>query len=82
MATRLVKICDLADSSCAEPALGYRVWLEGDKQAVSVDLCSTHAAPLLQVMELGERLDLPTKPRVKMEATQLRTTPATKRLKK
>lgn len=82
MATQTVKVCDFGHGACQKPAQSYRLWRDGDSKASAIDLCEEHAAPLLAVMELGETVDLPTKPRVRMEATPLRPTPKTRPLKK
>lgn len=82
MAVRQVHICDFDNATCQGNATCYKVWADGDRQAWSVDLCEHHAEPLLAIVEHGERTDLPTKPRVKVEPTALRTTDKTRHLKK
>lgn len=82
MAKREILVCDFEDATCEGNATCYKVWADGDRQAWSVDLCSTHASPLLAIVERAERTDLPSKPRVKVEATPLRTTDRTQRFKK
>lgn len=82
MATQTVKVCDFEHGACQKPAVSYRLWRDGDTQATAIDLCEEHAAPLLALMEAGESVDLPTKPRVRMEVTRLRPTEKTKHLKK
>lgn len=82
MARETMTLCDFGGGTCRNPAVGYRLWLDGDKQAQAVDLCEEHAAPLLTILEWAEPADLPTKSRVRMEVTRLQTTPVTARLKK
>lgn len=82
MAKREIRICDFEDATCQGIATCYKVWADGDRQAWSVDLCTTHASPLLAIVERAERVDLPSKPRVKVEPTPLRTTDKTRHLKK
>ena len=78
--TRLV--CDLGQGTCKQLAKSYRLWRCGDRQAWEVDLCDEHARPLLETVQSGRLVDLPAKPRQRMEATKLVTTPRTAPLKK
>lgn len=82
MAKETVLLCDYAAKSCRQPATNYKMWRDGEQKAWSVDLCDEHAAPLLAIIEGADLTDLPAKPRVRMEVTPLRTTPATAHLKK
>jgi hypothetical protein len=82
MAQHTVRVCDFESGACQAIATCYKVWREGERQAWSVDLCEEHAQPLLLLLAVAERSDLPTKPRVKMEATKLRTTASTRPFKK
>lgn len=82
MAVTQVRVCDFDQGACQRPASCYKVWRDGDSQAWSVDLCDEHATPLLAIAERGERADLPVKPRVRLEATPLKTTAKTRPLKK
>lgn len=82
MARETVLICDFEHGACRKPAKSYRVWADGDRQAWAIDLCEDHARPLLDIAEAGELVDLPTKPRQRLEVTKLKTTPATAHLKK
>lgn len=82
MAVTQVRLCDFDDGACQRNATCYKVWRDGDKQAWSVDLCEEHAAPLLVIVAKAERVDLPVRPRVKLEATPLKTTAKTQPLKK
>ena len=82
MAVQTVKVCDFDDGGCGRPAKSYRLWRDGDSKATSIDLCEEHAQPLEAVMAVGEQAELPTKPRVRMEVTPLRTTDKTRPLKK
>lgn len=82
MAKREVLVCDGDGGTCQRNATCYRVWRDGDRQAWTVDLCHDHAAPLLAIVEGAEQVDLPSRSRVRMEATPLRTTAKTKPLKK
>lgn len=81
MARQTVLVCDFGANSCSRPAKTYRIWIDGERQATAVDLCDLHAEPVLAVLRFGEQSDLPSKPRVKMEATRLKTTEATRHLK-
>lgn len=82
MARREVMVCDLEDDTCVGVVTCYKLWRDGDRQAWSRDLCETHASPLLALVEGAERVDLPSKQRVRMEPTTLRTTDKTRPLKK
>jgi hypothetical protein len=82
MAVTQVRVCDFDEGACQRNATCYKVWRDGDSQAWSVDLCEEHAAPLLAIVERAERVDLPTKPRVRLEPTPLKTTAKTRHLKK
>jgi hypothetical protein len=82
MAEHTVRVCDFAESTCRNYATSYRLWADGERQAWSVDLCEEHAAPLMALVEGAQRVDLPSKPRVKMERTVLKTTAATRPLKR
>jgi len=82
MAKQVVLICDHGDGECGKPATSYRLWRDGDRQAATVDLCDEHAAPLLLLMDAAPLVDLPVKPRQRMELTRLQTTPKTAPLKK
>lgn len=78
MAKREVVICD----KCGKPGQTFVLWRDGDVNAMSVDLCETHARPVANPFAGGSVVDLPTRPRVRMEATPLRTTAKTEALKK
>jgi len=82
MAKATVRVCDFDDGACQRNATCYKVWRDGDRQAWSIDLCDEHASPLLAIVDGAERTELPARPRVKLEATQLRTTDKTRPLKK
>ena len=83
MAKREVFVCDLAgQGGCRGLVDNFTVWRQCDRQAVAVDLCEEHAAPLVTVMKVGSTVDLPVKPRARMERTALKTTEATAHLKK
>ena len=82
MARREVLVCDFESEACQGNATCYKVWADGDRQAWSIDLCDTHASPLLGIVERAERVDLPLRPRVKVEPTALTTTDKTRHLKK
>lgn len=82
MAREVVLICDFGHGACRKPASSYRVWRDGDRQALAMDLCDEHAGPLLAAVEGAQLVDLPTKPRQRMEVTKLLTTPKTAHLKK
>jgi hypothetical protein len=75
-------LCDFGQGSCRQRAHSYRVWRDGDKTAWALDLCDEHAEQLLLLVRTAEKVELPTKQRVKLEATQLRTTSKTAHLKK
>jgi len=82
MARETMTLCDFDQGACRRVADTYRLWRDGDKQASAIDLCEEHAAPLLAVMQAGTLVDLPTKPRARMDVTKLVTTPKTAHLKK
>lgn len=83
MAKHEVIVCDMAgQGGCLGLVDTYTIWRQSDRQAVSVDVCEEHAAPLVTVMKVGSVVDLPVKPRARMERTVLKTTPATAHLKK
>lgn len=82
MAKQSILVCDMRASACREPVVSLRMWAEGDRQAVHIDLCQVHAKPILDAFAAGQLGELPTRPRVKMEPTKLRTTHATADLKK
>lgn len=82
MAKEVVLICDFDHGACRNPAKSYRVWTDGDRQARAIDLCDDHARPLLDLVEGAELVDLPNKPRQRLEVTKLNTTPKTAHLKK
>lgn len=82
MAREVVVLCDFDGGGCRRPAASYRVWRVGDRQAAAIDLCDEHAAPLLEVIEKGQQVELPARPRKGMEVTELRATPRTEHLKK
>lgn len=82
MARETVILCDFGHSDCRRQAVSYRIWRDGDSKASAVDLCDEHAQPLLELINGAEQVDLPTKPRARMEVTKLHTTPRTAPLKK
>lgn len=82
MARETVILCDFGGGSCRNPAQSFRVWRDGDKQAAAIDLCDEHAKPLLDTVAGASLVDLPTKARLRMEVTPLKTTPKTAHLKK
>jgi hypothetical protein len=82
MAKATVLLCDHGSRSCKQPATNYKLWRDGEQKAWTVDLCDEHAAPLLAVVDGADLVELPTKQRVRMEVTTLRTTQATAHLKK
>lgn len=82
MAVTQVRVCDFDEGACIRPATCYKVWRDGDRQAWTVDLCDEHAIPLLVIVAKAERVDLPVKPRVRLEPTALKTTTKTRPLKK
>lgn len=84
MSKRVVSLCDGKNGSkpCEQPATEYRVWKDGESEAAVLDLCDKHAGPLLNLTEGAAREPLPTKPRRAMQPTQLKTTRATKGLKR
>jgi hypothetical protein len=82
MVRTTIVLCDFGQGACQQPATCYKVWKDGDRQAWEIDLCDEHASALLVIVDGAERSDLPSKPRVKLEPTILRTTDQTKHLKK
>lgn len=83
MARREVHVCDArrADGPCGRPAESWNMWRTEDRQARQIDLCDEHAAPLVALMNQAELVDLPVRPRAKMQATRLKPTPRTAPLK-
>ena len=82
MAVRQILVCDFESEACQGNATCYKVWADGDKQAWTVHQCEQHASPLLAIVEHAERVELPSRSRVKLEPTALRTTDKTRHLKK
>jgi len=82
MAKTTAIVCDAEHKGCLQPASTYRLWRDGDRMAWSIDLCELHARPLLELIAQAQEAELPGKPRVKMEPTQLRATAKTAHLKK
>lgn len=82
MARREVLVCDLEDDTCEGVVTCYKLWRDGDRQAWARDLCEHHASPLLAIVDGADKVDLPSKQRVRMEPTRLRTTDKTKPFKK
>jgi len=82
MAKETVLTCDFDHSTCRRLATRFKLWREGDKQSLAIDLCEEHAKPLLDIFEHATLTDLPTKPRARMEVTKLVATPKTQHLKK
>lgn len=82
MARETLLICDFGRGTCRNVACSYRLWRDGDKQAWAVDLCDEHAAPMLTLIAEAPMVDLPSKPRMRMEVTKLKSTPKTAHLKK
>lgn len=82
MARREILVCDFGDTPCGQTATTWKIWRDGERQAWTLDLCEDHARPLLTLIEGAERTDLPARPRVRLEATRLRTTSKTRDLKK
>lgn len=82
MARETVTLCDFEQGACRRVADSYRLWRDGDKQASAIDLCEEHARPLLAIFEGTQSVDLPAKPRARMDVTKLVTTPKTAHLKK
>lgn len=82
MATQTVRVCDFGHGACSKQAESYRLWRDGEQTAWAVDLCDEHAEPLLSLVDGAEQVALPTKPRVRMEVTKLKTTEKTAHLKK
>lgn len=78
MARREVVECD----KCGREGRTFVLWVDGDAAAQRVDLCDTHSRSLLVTFAGGSVVDLPVKPRARMEATPLRVTDKTRRFKK
>lgn len=78
MAKREVVECD----KCSRPGRTFVLWAEGDAAARSVDLCESHSRPVSTPFAEGSVVDLPSKPRARMEVTRLKTTARTRSLKK
>lgn len=71
-----IKLCDLCQS---HPAQEFRIWREEDTHAKVIDLCRDCSRTLLRS---GRKVELPTKKRMTMEVTKLKTTRKTAPLKK
>lgn len=84
MAKREVHVCDVQEhgAPCGKPGRSWTMWREGDRQAQRVDLCDKHAAPLTTILSQAELIDLPSRPRARMQVTELKPTPSTAHLKK
>ena len=83
MAQEIVLRCDgVGGKPCLRQAKAWRIWPEGAPAAYRIDLCDTHAKPLLAFISNAVPEDLPTKPRQAMTVTKLKTTKATRSLKK
>lgn len=78
MARREVTECD----KCGKPGRAFVLWVEGEQSGLSVDLCETHSRSVTAVFADGSPVDLPSKPRARMERTVLKTTARTQHLKK
>lgn len=79
---QVITVCDRQDTTCDGPVSSFRVWREGERTAFMVDLCEAHASPILALIAGADAVELPTKPRAVMQITKLRTTEATRHLKK
>lgn len=83
MAEEVVLRCDNPGGKpCLRQARAWRIWPEGAPSAYRVDLCDTHAKPLQALIAGAVVETLPTKPRQGMQITKLKTTKATRTLKK
>lgn len=78
------RVCDAVTRGrvCGHPASRYVLVREGDRTGSAVDLCLEHARPLHTAFAQAETVELPARPRARMEATRLKTTPKTAHLKK
>jgi hypothetical protein len=74
--------CVMKNDDCRGALTEWRIWKEGEQEAVAVSLCGTHSRPLLPLWRVGAREPLPTKPRVALEPTKLKPIAGTRHLKK
>jgi hypothetical protein len=79
---QMITVCDRKDTTCDGEVASFRLWRDGDRSAAAVDLCETHAGPILALIAGADAVELPTKPRAVMQITKLRATEATRHLKK
>lgn len=85
MAKQVITVCDMAQVSanaCTGTVASFRIWVDGDKIANGVDLCESHAESIRVLQAVASEVELPARPRAAMQVTKLRTTDATKHLKK
>jgi hypothetical protein len=85
VAKRYVSVCDAADQDlgpCEGDVQEFRIWVEGERTASALDLCERHAGPIRALMSVAAEVELPSRPRQSMQVTRLRTTDATRHLKK
>lgn len=80
MALHTERVCDYA--RCSKPGEPVVVWREGEQTGRSIDLCADHWKPLGEALARGTTVELPTKPRQKMDVTPLRTIESTAHLKR
>ena len=75
-----IRRCEV--QGCQRSPAQFRIWKAGQDFATRVDLCREHAKPIQDLIKLGEEEELPTKKRMLMEVTKLKTTKRTAALKK
>lgn len=83
MAEQVILRCDNPGGKpCLRQATAWRIWPDGAQSAARVDLCEVHSKPLRALIAGAPSEPLPTKPRQGLQVTRLKTTKATKALKK
>jgi hypothetical protein len=70
------------DGKCRGAVQEWCLWKAGERESVAVQLCAEHSKPLAAVYRLGIRRPLPTKPRMSLHATKLKTVRETRHLKR
>lgn len=73
--------CYRESSKCQGKRTSWRIWREGDTEAVEVVACQVHSKALAELYRVGDVVGLPPRPRISLEATQLKTIPSTAHLK-
>jgi hypothetical protein len=72
--------CQLEGPGCSGSVAVWNLWHED--QAGQVLLCDAHSAPLRELLAASDPMPPPRRERSVMQVTPLKTTPATRGLKK